>query len=103
MNTAQPLLERQRNALRHASRLPFSDPLRILLVAAGLAVRTGGLPHTRDALKKQFYRLYIRRYCAGEPDVDVLRCRMQARYPLYMAHRLGLRRDFDKTPIKYLP
>lgn len=95
--THEPLLERQRNALQHASQLPQNDPLRILLIAVMFTVRHGGVPYTKAALKKQFWRLYARRYCRLSSPADLRSYRNPCEA------ELGFLLPADKTPIKYLP
>ena len=102
--THEPLLERQRNALRHASQLPQNDPLQILFVAIWMtSVHEVPCRLTLAALKKQFWRLYARRYRRPAFDADELQRRTWSGLTATQRRRYKLNRPIDKTPIKYLP
>lgn len=113
MSTIQPLLDRQRNALRHASRLPPNDPLRILLAGAyGVAAHrqfpdlTRQFPDLTRQLFRQFWRLYVRRYqyrFNEFPFYDSLGFREERYRRDGNLKNCIARTPIDKTPIKYLP
>lgn len=106
MNTIQPLLDRQRNALRHASRLPPNDPLWILLAGAYGVAAHRQFPNLTRLLARQFWRLYVRRYqyrFNEFPFYDSLGFREERFRRDGNPKNCIARTPIDKTPIKYLP